>query len=85
VCFAPVLSLAEAAEHPHNRARGLFVDLAVEGSVQRQPAPAPRLSRTPARSPGPGARCGEHTDELLREMGLSRERIGQLRAGGACA
>lgn len=66
VCFAPVLSLAEAAEHPHNAARGMFVD--VQG--QRQPAAAPRLSRTPARQPAPGALCGEHTDELLRELGL---------------
>ncbi|MBZ0130971.1 MAG: CoA transferase [Rhodobacteraceae bacterium] len=43
VCFAPVLSIAEAPEHPHNRARGIFIE---DGGV-RQPAPAPRLSRTP--------------------------------------
>ncbi len=66
VCFAPVLSLEEAALHPHNVARGVFVE--VDG--QRQPAPAPRLSRTPARQPAPGARCGEHTSELLGELGL---------------
>lgn len=64
VCFAPVLSLAEASEHPHNVARGLFVD--VDG--QRQPAPAPRLSRTPARAPTPGALCGEHTAAVLAEL-----------------
>ncbi|WP_367065181.1 CaiB/BaiF CoA-transferase family protein [Oryzisolibacter sp. LB2S] len=81
VCFAPVLSLAEAAEHPHNAARGLFVD--VEG--QRQPAPAPRLSRTPARAPSLGARCGEHTDEVLAELGLDGEALARLRAQGACA
>jgi alpha-methylacyl-CoA racemase len=44
VCFAPVLSLDEAPEHPHNRARGTFVR--VGDSVR--PAPAPRFSRTPA-------------------------------------
>ncbi|MDE2503646.1 MAG: CoA transferase, partial [Burkholderiales bacterium] len=49
-CFAPVLDFDEAAAHPHNVERGLFVE--VDG--QRQPAPAPRLSRTPARAPGPG-------------------------------
>ena len=85
VCFAPVLSLAEAPAHPHNAARQLFVDLEVDGKPQRQPAPAPRLSRTPARAPTPGARCGEHTDEVLAELGLDRERIARLRAGGACA
>lgn len=68
VCFAPVLDLAEAAEHPHNVARGLFAE--IDG--QRQPAPAPRLSRTPARQPAAGALCGEHTDAVLQELGLSR-------------
>ena len=68
VCFAPVLDLAEAAEHPHNAARGLFVE--IEG--QRHTAPAPRLSRTPARQPAAGALCGEHTEEVLKELGLGR-------------
>src|SRR4030095_11904578 len=57
VCFAPVLSMAEAPVHPHNRARGTFVE--VDGVPQ--PGPAPRFSRTPggirrppaAPSPGP--------------------------------
>lgn len=44
ICFAPVLNLAEAPRHPHNVARGTFVD--VEGTVQ--PAPAPRFLGTPA-------------------------------------
>src|SRR5579863_9392322 len=43
VCFAPVLSMAEAPAHPHNRHRGTFV--AENGVIQ--PAPAPRFSRTP--------------------------------------
>ena len=42
VCFAPVLSMAEAPAHPHNAARGTFVDA---GGVL-QPAPAPRYSAT---------------------------------------
>ena len=42
VCFAPVLTMSEAAEHPHNVERQTFVD--VDGVVQ--PAPAPRFSRT---------------------------------------
>ncbi len=44
ICFAPVLSLREAPLHPHNAARGTFVD---EGGMV-QPAPAPRFSATPA-------------------------------------
>lgn len=84
-CFAPVLSLEEAAKHPHNAARGLFIDLPVEGRIQRQPAPAPRLSASPARAPTPGARCGEHTDTVLAELGLSAQQIAQMRTNGACA
>ena len=44
ICFAPVLSLNEAPQHPHNVARGTFVD---DGGMV-QPAPAPRFSATPA-------------------------------------
>ncbi len=65
-CFAPVLSLAEAPLHPHLAARGTFVD--VDGRTL--PAPAPRLSRSAARAPQRGPRPGEHTDEVLRELGL---------------
>ena len=42
VCFAPVLTMSEAAEHPHNVERGTFIEV---GGV-KQPAPAPRFSRT---------------------------------------
>ncbi len=44
ICFAPVLSLTEAPQHPHNLARGTFVEAG--GIIQ--PAPAPRFSATPA-------------------------------------
>jgi alpha-methylacyl-CoA racemase len=49
VCFAPVLSLPEAVSHPHNAARGTFVDVA--GVMQS--APAPRFSRTVPAKPTP--------------------------------
>ena len=65
-CFAPVLTPAEAPLHPHLAARSTFVD--VEGRTL--PAPAPRLSRSSARTPQAGPRPGEHTDEVLRELGL---------------
>jgi alpha-methylacyl-CoA racemase len=66
-CFAPVLTLAEAPRHPHLAARGTFVD--VDGRTL--PAPAPRLSRSGARAPQAGPRPGEHTDEVLRELGFN--------------
>jgi alpha-methylacyl-CoA racemase len=74
-CFAPVLSLAEAPEHPHNRARGAFV--AVDGVVQ--PASAPRYSETPNAQP---AAPRPDADALLGELGYAPERIAALRTAG---
>jgi alpha-methylacyl-CoA racemase len=65
-CFAPVLSLDEAAEEPHLRDRGTYV---TEYGV-RQPAPAPRFSLTPSTISGPPPLPGEHTADVLREWGV---------------
>lgn len=81
VCFAPVLSISEAPEHPHNKERGTFVEVA--GVVQ--PAPAPRFSRTEASIQRPPSHAGQHTDEILGELGLSADDISQLRSSGAVA
>jgi len=67
VCFAPVLSMAEAPEHPHNKARETFVE--IEGVVQ--PAPAPRFSKTPGAVQRPPSGGGEHREEVLAEWGLA--------------
>ena len=81
VCFAPVLSMREAPAHPHNQARGTFVEF--EG--QTQPAPGPRLSRTPGAIAGPSAFPGQHTDEVLANWGFSADEVGQLRETKAIA
>jgi len=78
VCFAPVLNMQEAPSHPHNRQRGTFVE--VDGVVQ--PAPAPRFSRTPSAIQRPPAVPGEHTDEALRDWGLSATELSQLHSSG---
>jgi alpha-methylacyl-CoA racemase len=75
VCFAPVLTISEAYEHPHNVARGTFVTV---GGV-KQPGPAPRFSRTPGEVVRPPPAAGEHTDEALAEWGFSGAEIRQLR------
>lgn len=80
-CFAPVLSLGEVHEHPHHQARDSFIDVA----GTRQPAPAPRFSRTPAEVSYPPPLPGEHTDEILTEWGFSDPDIAGLRASGALA
>ena len=79
VCFAPVLTMGEAARHPHNVARGSFVE--VEGVTQ--PAPAPRFSRSVPQISRPPARAGEHTRAVLVEWGLSIDRVDELFATGA--
>lgn len=85
VCFAPVLSLQDAPSHPHNAQRHLFVDLEVDGTTHRQPAPAPRFSRTPARQPEQGTKIGQDTDAVLASVGYGAEEIAQLRENKDCA
>jgi alpha-methylacyl-CoA racemase len=78
-CFSPVLSLSEAPQHPHQRARGNFIE--VEGVVQ--PAPAPRFSRSKGEIRRPPPQVGEHTDEVLREWEFTVDEIALLRRSGA--
>jgi alpha-methylacyl-CoA racemase len=80
-CFAPVLTMTEAPEHPHNKERGTFVER--NGVVQ--PAPAPRFSRTPAEIQRPPAFPGQHTDEVLTDWGFDADDVAKLRASGAIA
>jgi alpha-methylacyl-CoA racemase len=79
VCFAPVLHLDEAPQHPHNLARGTFADW--HGQVQ--PTPAPRFSRTPASLGRPPAAPGRDTHEVLVDLGYDEHAIERLRATGA--
>ncbi|HEX3088657.1 MAG TPA: CaiB/BaiF CoA-transferase family protein [Ilumatobacteraceae bacterium] len=79
VCFAPVLTMSEAAEHPHNVQRETFVEVA--GAMQ--PAPAPRFSRTPAEIISPPAHPGQHSAEILRDWGFDAARIDELIASKA--
>jgi alpha-methylacyl-CoA racemase len=81
VCFAPVLSIPEAIEHPHNVHRGTFVEVA---SIP-QPGPAPRFSRTSPEVTAPPPHPGQHTDDVLAAAGFDADRIAKLRATGAVA
>ncbi|MCB0977259.1 MAG: CoA transferase [Acidimicrobiales bacterium] len=81
VCFAPVLSMAEAPQHPHMAERGTFTEVA--GITQ--PAPAPRFSRTPGSIDRPPPHAGQHTDEVLADWGVPAERIAALRESNAIA
>lgn len=78
-CFAPVLSVAEAADHPHARERAAFVE--IDGV--RQPAPAPRFSRSAPSTPTAGPEAGAHTEAVLAEAGFSAAEIAALLAEGS--
>ena len=79
VCFAPVLEPTEAPNHPHAKHRKAFVEVA--GIVQ--PAPAPRFSRTESAVQGPPAHAGQHSVDLLSELGFSAEESESLTSSGA--
>ncbi len=66
ICFAPILSMAEAPDYKHNKDRETFVEL--DGVVQ--PNIAPRFSKTPGKIQGPPPKVGEHTDEVLKDWGV---------------
>ncbi len=78
VCFAPVLSLGEAPDHAHMKARGAFVEVA----GVKQPAPAPRFSRTPGEVRCPPCVPGNDTATILEEAGFSQDEIAQLEGDG---
>jgi alpha-methylacyl-CoA racemase len=77
-CVQPVLDWQEREAHPHLAARQTYVEL--DGITQ--PAPAPRLSRTPLGIHRPAPLPGEHTRELARELGRSDEALAELLAAG---
>ena len=81
VCFAPVLSMEEAPNHPHNKARQTFIEL--EGATQ--PAPAPRFSRTNPEVQSSPSLVGEHTDEILQSLNLGADEIEKLKTSGSVA
>jgi alpha-methylacyl-CoA racemase len=74
VCFAPVLTMSEAAQHPHNVERKTFIEV---GGVQ-QPAPAPRYSRTTTEVVSAPAHPGQHSKEILTDWGVPADRIDAL-------
>ncbi|HYN29891.1 MAG TPA: CaiB/BaiF CoA-transferase family protein [Dermatophilaceae bacterium] len=78
-CVAPVLSLTEAPDHPHLRARGTFTEL--DGVVQ--PRVAPRFSATPGREPTAAAPPGPEGEALVRRWGLPEDLVSAAVLPGA--
>ncbi len=78
-CAVPVLSMAEAPEHPHNKARSAFVEIA--GVMQ--PAPAPRFSATPSAQPRPPAVSGADSADILASLGYDESEIAGMLSAAA--
>ena len=81
VCYAPVLSMTEAPNHAHNKARETFVD--VDGV--RQPAPAPRYSESENPPPSSPPVVGADTSQVLATINIADEETARLRADGVIA
>ncbi len=79
ICFAPVLSIGEAKDHPHNKAR----ETIVERDGVAQPNVAPRFFGTPSEIQGPPPEAGAHTDEVLNDWGFSKDDIASLKEKAA--
>lgn len=77
-CVAPILSLGEVADHPHNAARGTFAKR--DGVLQ--PAPAPRFSRTVPEMGAPPRQLGADTDAVLDDCGFEAGEIAKLKETG---
>ena len=81
ICYAPILSLDEAASHPHNLKRETFS--LSDGLIQA--SPAPRFSRTPPELPELATAAGSDTDEILSGLGMDQSEIEKLKISGAVA
>ena len=84
ICFAPVLTMSEAREHPHIKARNTFVPVEGHPGAQ-QAAPAPRFSRTECEIQGPPPHVGQHTDSVLADYGFAPDEITTLKNNKAIA
>ena len=81
VCYAPVLTMSEAANHPHNVTRATFVKIGND----IQPAPAPRYSATATDKPRPAPMPGDDSDAILAGLGMDTHEIAALREAGTVA
>lgn len=74
VCFAPILDMVEATQHPHNVERETYITL----NDKVQPAPAPKFSRSQPDMPNPVTEIGLATTDVLKSIGYSQKEIDEF-------
>jgi formyl-CoA transferase len=78
-----IYTVADIASDPHYRERGMLQEVQMDdGEPLMVPGIVPKLSATPGRQRTKAPKLGEHTDEVLREIGLTEAQIAQLRERG---
>jgi len=77
-CVAGILTLQEAADHPHNKARNTYIE--INGQVQ--PAPAPRFSRSQSATPNAPSSEGADTKQVLSDWGFDSDKLKALEQAG---
>jgi alpha-methylacyl-CoA racemase len=75
VCYAPVLSIDEARNHPHMKSRNSFIS--IDDVIQ--PSPAPRFSKTNSESPKKAPKVGENNEEILLQIGYTKDEINSFK------
>ncbi len=75
VCYAPVLSIDEARNHPHMKSRNNFIS--IDDVIQ--PSPAPRFSKTNSESPKKAPKVGENNEEILLQIGYTKDEINSFK------
>jgi len=78
----PIYNVEDMLEDPHFNERGMFEDVEIDGKPLKIPAILPKLERTPGSTEWVGPRLGEHTEEVLTQLGLSAEEVQNLSANG---
>lgn len=78
----PIYNVEDMLEDPHFNERGMFEEVEIDGKPLKIPAILPKLERTPGATEWVGPRLGEHTEEVLTQLGLSAEEVQSLAAKG---